>query len=218
MPSFFIPEGFKPAVARIAAMSDKEIDDLRSALSSAAPSLNIKALAAHAQTALKNDFPDLEDIVQTLASMNNARVGADVSAKDFARDVAEQFASRKDKLPPGADTLERKLTSLLEVEPLVVSAKAFDLQHEYEKLFMAARILSDTRTAFNQAGTEAVGTMIVHNLNIKYSENGQFKEVFIAMDDADLAKLRRVLDRAETKTAALEKLIEKTGVRYFDSK
>jgi hypothetical protein len=153
-----------------------------------------------------------------LASMNNARVGADVSAKDFAHDVAEQLGSRKDKLPPGADTLERKLTALLEVQPLVVSAKAFDLQHEYEKLFMAARIVSDTRTVFNQAGTEAVGTMIVHNLNIKYSENGQFKEVFIAMDDADLAKLRRVLDRAEAKTTVLEKLIEKTGVRYFDSK
>jgi hypothetical protein len=38
------------------------------------------------------------------------------------------------------------------------------------------------------------------------------------MDDADLAKLRRVLDRAEAKTTVLEKLIEKTGVRYFDSK
>ena len=198
-------------------MSDAEVEELRLALSSAAPSLNIKALAAHAQASLKN-VSDLEDIVQTLASMNNARVGADVSAKDFAHDVAEQFGSRRDKPPPGADTLERKLTALLEVQPLVASAKAFDLQHEYEKLFMAARIVSDTRTAFNQAGTEAVGTMIVHNLNIKYSENGQFKEVFIAMDGADLAKLRRVLDRAETKTAVLEKLIEKTGVRYLDSK
>jgi hypothetical protein len=78
--------------------------------------------------------------------------------------------------------------------------------------------MSDARTVFNQTGTEALGTMVVHNLNIKYSENGQFKEVFIALDDADIAKLRRVLDRAETKTATLEKLIEKTGVRYFDSK
>jgi hypothetical protein len=218
VPSFYIPEGFKPAVLKLAAMSDAEIEALRLALSSATPSLNIKALAAHAQSVLKQSVPDLEDVVQTLANMNNARVGAEVSAKDFARDVAEQFGSRRDKVPPGADTLERKLTALLEVDSLVVSAKAFDLQHEYEKLFMAARIVTDTRTAFNQAGTEAVGMMIVHNLNIKYSENGQFKEVFIAMDDADLARLRRVLDRAETKTAVLEKLLEKTGVRYFDSK
>jgi hypothetical protein len=159
-----------PAVTRIAAMSDADVEALRLALSSAEPSLNVKALAAHALTALKN-VTDLEDIVQTLASMNNARVGADVSAKAFAHDVAEQFGSRRDK-PPGTETLERKLTVLLDVQPLVASAKAFDLQHEYEKLFMAARIVSDTRTVFNHAGTEAAGAMIVHNLNIKYSENG----------------------------------------------
>ncbi len=198
-------------------MSNAEVEELHAALSSATPTLSIKALTAHTQTALKKDFPGLGDIVQTLASMNNARVGADVSARDFARDVADQFGSRTEK-PPGAETLERKLVSLLDAEPLVMSAKAFDVQHEYERLFIAARIVTDTRTVFNQAGNEAVGTMIIHNLNIKYSENGQFKEVFIAMDDSDIAKVRRVLDRAETKSATLEKLIEKSGVRYFDSK
>src|SRR5271166_1756280 len=217
MQSFYIPEGFKPSLARIAAMPEAEVAELHRALSSAVPAINIQTIVAHVRNAIHKDFPDLADIVQTLSNMNNARVGADFSARDFARDVAEQFGSGKVKLP-GADTLERKLGLLLEVDALVLSAKAFDIQHEYDKLFIAARILSDARTVFNQAGTDPVGTMIVHNLNIKYSENGQFKEVFIALDDADLLKLRRVLDRAETKTAALEKLIEKTGVRYFDSR
>lgn len=213
MPSFYIPEGLKPAIARIAALSDAEVERLASALSSASSTLNIKTLIAQVQAAVKNGPTDVGEIVQALASMNNARVGANMSARDFARDVGEQ--ARK---VPGADTLERKLSLLLEVETLVVSAKAFDVQHEYERLFIAARIVTDTRTVLNQAGTEAVGTMIVHNLNIKFSENGQFKETFIALDDADIVKLRRVLDRAEVKTATLEKLIEKTGVRYFDSK
>ena len=149
--------------------------------------------------------------------MNNARVGADLSPQEFAHNVAAHLPSRKDK-PTDTLALERKLTALLGVESLVISAKAFDVQHEYDKLFITARIITDTRAVFNQAGTEAVGTMIVHNLNIKYSENGQFKEAFIALDDADIAKLRRVLDRAEAKTAILEKLIEKTGIRYFEGK
>jgi hypothetical protein len=195
MPSFYIPEGFKPALASIAAMSEADVAELHKALSSAVPTLNIQAIVAHVRNAIQKESPDLADVIQALSSMNNARVGSDVSARDFARDVSEQFGSRTAK-PPGADTLERKLGSLLEVEALVLSAKAFDIQHEYDKLFIAARILSDSRTVFSQAGSEPVGTMIVHNLNIKYSENGQFKEIFIALDDADLMKLRRVLDRA----------------------
>jgi len=202
---------------RIAALSDTEIEELQTALSSATPTLKIEAIVAHAQAVLKTDIPNLLDIVQTLSSMNNARVGADLSPQEFAHNVAAHLPSRKDK-PTDTLALERKLTALLGVESLVISAKAFDVQHEYDKLFITARIITDTRAVFNQAGTEAVGTMIVHNLNIKYSENGQFKEAFIALDDADIAKLRRVLDRAEAKTAILEKLIEKTGIRYFEGK
>jgi len=217
VPNFYVPESFRPALARIAALSDAEVEQLQAALSSAAPTLKIEAIVAHARAVLPTDIPDLLDIVQTLSSMNNGRVGADLSTQEFAHSVARQVPSRKDN-PTDLVALERKLTVLLSVDPLVVSAKAFDVQHEYDRLFIAARIITDTRTVFNQAGTEAVGTMIVHNLNIKYSENGEFKEAFIALDDADIAKLRRVLDRAETKTAVLEKLIEKTGVRYFEAK
>jgi hypothetical protein len=217
VPQFYIPESFRPALVRIAALSDTEIEELQTALSSATPTLKIEAIVAHAQAVLKTDIPNLLDIVQTLSSMNNARVGADLSPQEFAHNVAAHLPSRKDK-PTDTLALERKLTALLGVESLVISAKAFDVQHEYDKLFITARIITDTRAVFNQAGTEAVGTMIVHNLNIKYSENGQFKEAFIALDDADIAKLRRVLDRAEAKTAILEKLIEKTGIRYFEGK
>jgi hypothetical protein len=217
MPNFYVPEGFKPALGRIAAMSEEEVTELHRALSSSTPTLKIQAIVEHVRTVLKRDISDLADIVQTLSSMNNARVAADVSAQEVAHDISEQFGLRKAK-PPGVDTLERKLVLLLSVEPLVISAKAFDVQHEYEKLFIASRIMTDMRTVFNQTGTEALGSMIVHNLNIKYSEDGQFKEIFIALDDGDVVKLRRALDRAEAKKTILERLIEKTGVRYFETK
>jgi hypothetical protein len=217
MPNFYIPDSFRPALSRIAALSDVEVEELQAALSSASPTLKIEGIVAHVQTVLKTEITGLLDIVQTLSSMNNARVGADLSPLEFAHNIAGQLPARKDK-PVDVVALERKLVSLLSVDALVISAKAFDVQHEFDKLFIAARIITDTRTVFNQTGTDALGTMIVHNLNIKYSENGQFRETFIALDDADIAKLKRVLDRAEQKTAILEKLIEKTGVRYFDSK
>jgi hypothetical protein len=100
----------------------------------------------------------------------------------------------------------------------VLSARASDVQHEYEHLFQSARILSDVRPLFNQSGTEMEGAMVVHNLKITYFQAGEYMEVFISLDNADLSSLRKVVERAEVKTMALEALIAKGGVPYFDSK
>jgi hypothetical protein len=219
VPRFNVPESFRPALLQIAAMSVSQVEELQRALESAEPTLNVNNLVEHIRKMLGQNVPDLLGIVQTLSNLNNARIGpfVDLSAADFASSVISQLPVRKDN-PVDVAVLQARLVKLLETDSLLVSAKAFDVQHEYERLFIAARIVTDTRSVFDQAGTEILGTMIVHNLNIKYSENGQFKELVFALDDQDIIKLRRILDRAETKAVALEKLIAKSGVRYFDSK
>ena len=60
--------------------------------------------------------------------------------------------------------------------------------------------------------------MIVHNMNVTYAQEGERKEFFVAMDNADIAKLRKVLDRADAKTTVLQELIERSGTQYFESK
>ena len=218
MPNFYIPERFNPALARIASLRDEDIEQIRQALASAAPALKIQSVVAHVKASLPKQILGIEDIIQTLGSMNNARIGAEVPIEQFVRDIApRRMVARKEKAFDQA-AFEQKLISLLSVESLTLSAKASDVQHEYERLFISARIMTDARTVFNEAGTEAVGTMIVHNLNITYSQAEELKELFIALDDADIAKLRKVLDRADTKTTTLERLIERTDIPYFESK
>ena len=58
--------------------------------------------------------------------------------------------------------------------------------------------------------------MIVHNMNVTYFQEGERKDFFVAMDNADIAKLRKVLDRADAKTTLLQKLIENSGTQYFE--
>lgn len=98
---------------------------------------------------------------------------------------------------------------------MTLSAKAFDVQHEYEKLFASARILSDLRPVFDQTGNEPIGTIAVHNLKLTYFEGGEYKHIFIALDKSDLAVLRKALDRAESKSAGMERSAKKLGIPHL---
>jgi hypothetical protein len=74
------------------------------------------------------------------------------------------------------------------------------------------------RTVFDPEDSQPSGALIVHNLKITSFRGGEFEETYFALDNADLVILRKVLDRAEAKTASLESVIAKTGLKYFESK
>ena len=217
MAIFNIPEIYRPAIERMAFMPENEATAIREALASVQPSLKAQAMADQAKASIKIAVPDLNAIVQALVSMNTTRLSAGVSAGDFAKDVSGALARWTNK-PVDSAALELRLVSLLCIEPLVLSARAFDVQHEYEKLFASARILTDVRPVLRTPGVEPVGAIIVHNLKITYFEGGAYKQIFIALDNGDLSTLRKVLDRAELKTAGVEGIINKTGLSYFESK
>jgi hypothetical protein len=135
----------------------------------------------------------------------------------FVHRVATSLQFQKDQ-PKTQAAFEEKLKSLLNIEPLELSTRAFDIQHEYEKVFRAARIITDIRPVFDVPGAEAIGAMIVHNLSVKYFQDGENKEILFALDDADVTALRKVLEKAEIKSKTLEQLVEKAGVYYFESR
>lgn len=200
-------------------MTDGELSQVRDALASAKPSLKPAVIAAHVQESLKSSIPDLTEIVQTLGSMNSSRINADISVEEFANNIAKWVTRRRD-VPKDYNqaAFEQRLVSLLSIESLVLSAKSFDIEHEYDRIFNSARIISDIRPVFGLSAVEPIAAMVVHNLKIRYYENGELKVTFFALGSADLAELRKVVDRAEGKTTKLEKMIAKSGVHYLESK
>ena len=219
MPTVKIPEIYRAALDKIATMPEHEVNDLRDVLASIGVTMKPPSLAAQVSTRLKNPPPELDEIIQSLIGLSLARVGGEVSLEDLARDVVGSFIRRRDA-PKGYDQsiFEKRLISLLSIESLALSARAQEIQHDYERVFVSARIVSDIRSVFGISTVEPVGALIVHNLKITFFEENSMREIFFAMDNADLSNLRKIIDRADTKTTQLEGMIRKSGVQYFESK
>lgn len=201
-------------------MSDEEIRQLREALTTAPRTLKFPLLIAHIRGAVALNIPDLDDVIQALVGLSSTRVDTEATIEDFAADMATAIVTDPVSAPPEIDKaiLQHRLTSLLSVEPLILFARANEVQHECPNLFGSARILSDVRALFGSSPKDIVGAMILHNLKITYYSDGEYKECYFVLDDADVSALRKVLDRAELKTGALEQIIDKTGIAYFESK
>jgi hypothetical protein len=197
-------------------MPEDEVSALREALSRIGVTLKPVSLASRVRSELQSTSPELDEIIQTLVALNSARVSTDVSLEHFVKDVARSVGRRRKDYDQSA--FEHRLMSLLSVESLELSARAAEIQHDYERVFASARIVSDIRSVFGTSTIQPVGAMILHNLKITYFEEGRIREAFFALDNADIANLRKVLDRAELKTAQLEQVISKAGLQYFESK
>jgi hypothetical protein len=209
MPSLHVPEPFKPTLERIASMSDEDVQKVQEALRALKPHVKPESMAKSAVG--KSDISGFDEIVQVLIGLSLTWVRFHSPMDEFVHEVSK--AAKKDR-----SVLEDRLKALLSIDSLLLAARAFDIQHEYEKVFRSARIVTDIRPIFSTEGTETTGAMIVHNLNVTYFENNEFKEAIYALDDSDVVALKKVLERAELKTSVLEALIGKTGLPYFESK
>ena len=207
---------FRPALDRIASFTEEQLQELHGVLSALKVHLKPDVVAESAASAANSSLPDLPDIVQTLVNLSITRFRADMPLDQFASGISKSLKSSPDAAQ--RETFEKRLKSLLTVKALEMSARAFDIQHEYEKVFRAARIITDIRPVFNVSGTEALGAMIVHNLSVTYFEDGEYKEAVFALDDADISAIKKVIEKAEIKSGTLEQLIDKSGVEYFASK
>jgi len=215
MPTISIPEMFRPALDRIISFSEEQLQELHDVLGALRVHLKPDVVTESVK-AVKSSLPDLPDIVQTLVNLSITRFRAEMPLDEFASGISKSL--RFDTDVSKRENFEARLKSLLNIKALVLSGRAFDIQHEYEKVFRAARILTDIRPVFSLSGAEALGAMIIHNLSVSYFEDGEYKEVVFALDDADLSAIKKVFERAEIKSKISEQLIGKSGVEYFDSK
>jgi hypothetical protein len=64
---------------------------------------------------------------------------------------------------------------------------------------------------------EPYGAVIVHLLKLSYHEDGDHKEFFVALDDADLKHLKEVIERAERKAKTLRGKLKAGATMYLGS-
>jgi hypothetical protein len=115
-------------------------------------------------------------------------------------------------------TLRDSLKKLLEANgSLGVIAKAEWIRSESDRVFINAQIFTDIRSVFPQDPDEQPkAAVIIHNLRIRYAENGEAKQLFLALSDTDVEQLRSVLNRADQKTSSIKSLMAGTEVPILE--
>ena len=217
MSELHIPDRVKPIVARIQALTAPDFERILDTLKSAQPHLSNERLVAEVSEALPEKLKDADEIIDALVTMNRFRMHTERTIEQFVRAMVSAVEDQTESDSPFDSTkFSERVSALLSAEVLLVLARASALQHSHDHVFMSARVVSDVRSVFDQDGDKIQGSMIIHNMNMTYFQEGERKEFFVAMDNDDIAKLRKVLDRTEAKTAALQELIEKSGTPYME--
>lgn len=204
-----IPVQFRPALASIGSMSQKSFDALVNSLRTLPPASNPIRLASKV-TPVLSDLPaaTVKEIFSALFSLYNVKDFNEVDVSEFIEDIGRAMASNKSPVPTDIELLKQRFAILFNIPSLGVSAKAFAIQREQQRIFSSARSFSDIRPVFSEDGEYPTAVVIVHQLKLSYLENGEMKEFFVTLDDEDLSQMQKVLTRAQTKSKALSVLIE----------
>jgi hypothetical protein len=211
MPAFNIPPQVLPVLKKLAGTSAEDFDALLKAVAALPVYIKPERITASVGD---HKIQGLSDTVRALIALSFSRFQAEVPRDAFIEGIVESSL-----VPPDKQTLlAERLKALLDIQAFELSARAFAIQHEYEKVLRSVRIVSDIRPVFTPSATDVEGLMIVHNLKISYTDSGHYKEAVFAMDDEDVVMLKRALERAETKTKTMERFISKNDLHYFESK
>jgi len=212
-----IPEEHHAAIGKIIKLTDASVRELISAISA----VKIKSSASEMTELIRpqvTSIPpgDLAEIVDTIYALYHVREFSEVSRDTFLSDIVTTI---KDLAPEiGSKALElaklrRRFRQLLDISTLNALAKAIELQRDGERIFCSARIVSDIRPVFGDNVKERPGSAVIrHTLGLSYHQDGDHREFFAILDEADLVALSDVIIRAMEKGETLAKFLKQSGI------
>lgn len=215
-----VPSSQVPALARLVGLNAEEHRSLLAALTAAPASASLASLAMCVAGATDLDGDDVDAITRLLAMLYTLRDRGRTPRDEFLSDVelAAKETGESSLISPSVDwgDARKRIGDLLDVQPLALTAKSFDVLSEHERMFCDARILTDIRPVFAvDVDHEPDALVLVHELRLSYHQAGEMKAVYIAMDSGDLRELYEVLERAFKKERSIEGLAAKSGVQVL---
>jgi hypothetical protein len=217
--SIIIPEGALPDLKRIVELDDKLFSSLMSVIGEATPTLTREQFSSKISEKIKlPDEGDLPAVLRTAFVLYGFKERTGISTQELTQAVTDSEPVKKAEfLADKIEKLRSRLALLLGFDKsLGVTLKALDVMTEHERIFCRARILSDIRPVFAEELESAPAAMIIHNLQIGFHEYGRHHEYYFALDTDDIQKLKKIIERAEKKTIALQALLKKSNVRYLE--
>jgi len=194
-----IPDRYQLGLSKIKQLSNEMVDSLVGALSTAPRTSKFSELKSHVLLNVKGIEPDdIEEIVSTLYSLYLARTDEEMPVGKFVSQLprAMRASGRKDLVVSSEErpAFDEKLIKLLSVEPVIITSKSNILKFQFEKTFCDARIISDIRPVFEKPEERPITALVTHTLKIEFhGSDGKHDEFYLALDDDDLAKLKKVI-------------------------
>ncbi len=162
---------------------------------------------------------DVSNIITTLVSLYSLQTYLKLSTPKLAEQICEAMIESGDKeldLAADSEQFASYLSELLETRSLIISSKIVDVWVEHEHAFCSARIFTDLRPVFGTDSSSPLATGTVHMLKLSYHEADEIKEIYVAMDDSDVEKLREALDVATARGETLKSVLREAKITYFE--
>jgi|SRR6266853_666896 len=210
MAELAIPKERRAALNKLRRLPESALNALVSALERSSKNLPpVEGLSPE-------EFEEMKDLVVELYGV---RSYFHSTVPEFVADTAESLQKAESLSLDELSAFKNRLTRLLTIESLSVVQKAESLKAEYEHIFTSARLLTDARPVYGADPSNApVAALVIHTLRVTYlDESSRPREIYFAMDGNDLAALRKILDRAETKAKSLESVFSAANVRVLNT-
>ena len=157
----------------------------------------------------------LSRMLGTIYTLYHIRELSGVSKAKFLEDLMSGIENI-----PGVEIAEEDLPRIqslferiMDIEVLNVVAKAYRLQRDGERLYCAAKILSDIRPVFREdPAAGPAGAVLAHTLKVGYHEGREHHEFHVVLDGKDLDALGEVVKRAQLKNKALRDFLKGTNL------
>lgn len=220
-----VPEQFHPVFRALLALNDNEFTSLETALRESTPSIYRSALEGAVTSSLELDEDVAKGVVNLLLNLYVVMGRTDATPTSLVNSVVSDL--RNTKITPEFeprdsdwDRFKTNFEKLLHLDRTIgVSAKVFDVMTEHAHVYnnFGSRVLTDLRPIFpKDLSAPPSAGVIIHSLKLAYLEDGEPKEFFVAMDERDVAELKELLDRAETKATLLKQLMGSANIQYID--
>ena len=210
-----VPDFLKQGLEKLGNLPEEAVEELLSLLRGEEAALSSVDISRRVASKTQEfEQKDVEEIVDALLSMYRARQEYGVSTDTLIRDM-----SSAEGLETSSEQLEERLAKFLDVESLMITAKAFNVMSSHEHVMLKAQVLTDMRPIFREedAGPPAAA-VITHMLKLTYRQDEGEREFFLAMDSEDVRKLREVLERADYKAQSLRSLLQQTEIPSLEVK
>lgn len=174
------------------------------------PAANIRGFSARLASKISLETELVDEVITALWNIKNVQRNLGVNSetiikvltKSLQRSASEEWQSEYlDAWKESADEIAHALDSLTDDHAIFISAKANSLAYTQQNLMVNARIITDVRPVFDTAGENILETVITHMLALRYADGSRERRLItFALDNEDLASLRRQCERAERKS------------------